>query len=151
LGWLNTSGVKIMKTWLKLIGSGKEPITGYPYYGKYDSGLVGFRKTRKPSVRLGDHLFLYAPGGSKRIFALAEVTSDPEYYSAYDPQEEGSTFWVVNVRYLIKLAVESGIHIDEITTSRRKLLKSIQRQSHIELFPEESELAYTKLQKKATS
>jgi hypothetical protein len=140
-----------MRTWLKLIGSVTEPITGYPYYGKYDSGIVGFRKTRKPSVGLGDHLFLYAPGGSKRIFALAEVTSAPEYYSAYDPQEEGSTFWIVNVRYLIKLAVDSGIHIDEITTPRRKLLKSIQRQSHIELFPEESELAYNKLQKKATS
>jgi hypothetical protein len=140
-----------MRTWLKLIGSVKQPITGYPYYGKYDSGLVGFRKNRKPSVRLGDSLFLYAPGGSKRIFALAEVTSDPEYDTGYDPQEEGSTFWRVNVRYVISLAVESGIHIDEITTHRRNLLKSIQRQSHIELLPEESELAYSKLQKKAMS
>ena len=140
-----------MRTWLKLIGSVKEPITGYPYYGKYDTGIVGFRKNRKPSVRLGDSLFLYAPGGSKRIFALAEVTSDPEYDAAYDPQEEGSTFWIVKVRYVISLAVESGIHIDEITTHRRNLLKSIQRQSHIELLPEESELAYSKLQKKAMS
>ena len=140
-----------MRTWLKLIGSVKEPITGYPYYGKYDTGLVGFRKNRKPSVRLGDHLFLYAPGGSKRIFALAEVTSDPEHDTGYDPQEEGSTFWRVHVRYVISLAVESGIHIDEITTHRRNLLKSIQRQSHIELLPEESELAYSKLQKKAMS
>jgi hypothetical protein len=141
---------KIMQTWLKLIGSGKQPITEHPFYGKYDDRCVGFRKTNKPSIRSGDSLFLYAPGGSKRIFALAEAISDPEPNPQYDPHNEASCFWNLNVRYLINLSVNSGIHIDEISTNQRNLSKSIQRQSHIKLLPEEGELAYGKLQKKVT-
>ncbi len=45
-----------MATWLKNIGSAKNPITEW----KEDD--VGFRKANKPSIRTGDHLFLYAPG-----------------------------------------------------------------------------------------
>jgi hypothetical protein len=136
-----------MRTWLKLIGSSIEPITDAPYYGNFNTEYVGFRKTRKPSIRLGDNLFLYAPGGSKRIFALVEATSDPEHDSTYDPQNEASCFWKVNVRYSINLPVNSGIHIDEICTKQRNLSKSILRQSHIQLSVEESELALNKLQK----
>jgi hypothetical protein len=138
-----------MAIWLKLVGSGKVPITEHPFYGIYSGEEVGFRKTRTPSIRAGDQLFLYAPGGSKRIFALAEATTDPQYDNSYDPQREGSCFWVVKLRFLINLPVNSGIHIDEITTSQRNLSKSIQRQSHIRLLPEEGELAFSKLQKKA--
>jgi hypothetical protein len=138
-----------MQTWLKLVGSSTVPITGYPFYGNMYGEYIGFRKTRKPSIRMGDQLFIYAPGGSKRIFALAEAVGDPEYDSNYDPQEEGSCYWKLNIRYLINLPVNSGIHIDEIRTSQRNLLKSIQRQSHIKLLSEESELALSKLQKKA--
>ena len=79
-----------MQTWLKLIGSGKEPITEKPYYGTYTVEYVGFRKTKKPSIGLGDHLFLYAPGGSKRIFALVEATSNPQPDHDYDPSDEAS-------------------------------------------------------------
>jgi len=100
---------------------------------------------------MGDQLFIYAPGGSKRIFALVEAVDDPRYDSNYDPQEEGSCYWKLNIRYLINLPVNSGIHIDEISTSQRNLLKSIQRQSHIKLFREESELALSKLQKRAAA
>jgi|GEM_PF-5683165 len=39
---------------------------------------------------MGDHLFLYAPGGSRRIFAMVEAISDPEHNDSYNPQEEGS-------------------------------------------------------------
>jgi hypothetical protein len=138
-----------MQTWLKLIGSGKEPITEYPYYGNYTLEYIGFRKANKPSIRLGDLLFLYAPGGSKRIFALAEATSGPEPNPEYDPENEASCYWNVNIIYLINLSVNSGIHIDEISTNQRNLSKSIQRQSHIRLLQEESELADSKLRKKA--
>ena len=65
-------GDNIMATWLKLIGSATSPVT------EWEREYVGFRKANKPSIRTGDHLFLYAPGGSRRIFALAEVISDPE-------------------------------------------------------------------------
>jgi hypothetical protein len=88
--WLNTSGEEIMQTWLKLIGSGTVPITGYPWYGNYKEPYIGFRKRHKPSIRRGDHLFLYAPGGSMRIFALVNATSDLEYDADYDPEKEGS-------------------------------------------------------------
>ena len=74
-----------MQTWLKLIGSSNQPISGAPFYGIYKEENVGFRKTRKPSIRLGDFLFLYAPGGTKRIFALAEAISDPEINPQFNP------------------------------------------------------------------
>ena len=147
-GIIHQEEEKIMQTWLKLIGSDKVPITGAPFYGNYKVEYVGFRKTRKPSVRLGDYLFLYAPGGTKSIFALAEAASDPQINAQYNPEEEGSCYWNVSVRYLINLPVDSGIHIDEIGTNQRNLLQSIQRQSHIKLSHEESELALHKLQSK---
>jgi hypothetical protein len=134
-----------MQTWLKLLGSVDKPLTDSDYHGEWKQTYIGFRKTRKPSIRLGDNVFFYAPGGSKRIFALAESTSEPESNPEYDPEEKGSCYWNVHVRYLINLPVNSGIHIDEITTKQRNLLKSIQRQSHIKLFPEEIELAERKL------
>ena len=67
-----------MRTWLKLIGSGDKPITEHPFYGIYNAEYVGFRKARMPGIRMGDRLFLYAPGGSRSIFALAEAVADPE-------------------------------------------------------------------------
>jgi len=137
-----------MTTWLKLIGCSKQPITGPPFYGSYKEDHIGFRKERKPGIRMGDHLFLYAPGGSRRIFALAEAVSDPEHNNKYYPQEEGSCRWKINVRYLINLDVGDGIYIDEINSGQRDLKASIQRQSHIRLFPEEYQVAFRKLQQK---
>jgi len=138
-----------MSTWLKLIGCSKRPITGPPFYGCYEEDHVGFRKERKPGIRMGDHLFLYAPGGSRRIFALAEAISDPEHNDKYNPQEEGSCRWKINVRYLINLDVGDGIYIDEINTDQRDLMVSIQRQSHIRLFPEEYQIAFKRLQQES--
>lgn len=139
-----------MPTWLKLIGDSKISLTGPPYHGTYEEDHVGFRKVNRPGIHIGDHLFLYDAGGSKRIFALAEATSDPERDPDYDPQKYGSCRWKLNVRYLINLPVESGIHIDEVITNQRNLLKSVQRHSHIEMLPEERQLALQKLQKKNT-
>lgn len=140
-----------MKTWLKLIGSAEMPITGSPYFGHYNENHVGFRKANKPSIQRGDHLFLYAPGGSKRIFALAEAVSDPEADSNYDSHAEGSCHWKLNVRYVINLPVRSGIQIDAVTTGHRNLTDSIRQQSHIKLTSEESKLAFNKLKEKKES
>lgn len=136
-----------MTSWLKLIGCCQKPITESPFYGNYKELTIGFRKARKPGICKGDHLFLYAPGGSKRIFALAEAISDPKNNLDYDSQEYGSCQWNITVRYLINLPVDSGIHIDEVSIER-SLTKSIQRQSHIKLLPEEYKLAFEKLQVK---
>ena len=133
--------------WLKLIGSAKKPITESPFYGNYNLDYVGFRKPKRPGVRMGDHLFLYAAGGSKRIFALAEAVGDPQLDPNYDPRDEGSCRWKLNVRYLKNLRVDAGVHIDEITTNRPKpLTESIKQASHIKLKPDEWQSAYRKLE-----
>ena len=127
-----------MSTWLKLLGSARSPIT------EWTKEYVGFRKNNKPSIRTGDQLFLYAPGGTRRIFALAEAVSDPEHDSDYNPSEVGSCQWKLRVRYEINLPVSSGILIDDVS-SHRNLTKSLRQQSHIKLLPEESESANSKL------
>jgi hypothetical protein len=133
-----------MADWLKLIGSSKEPVSSY------DEEYVGFRKAdKKPRVTAGDHLFLYAPGGSKRIFALAEAIRDPEHDPKYNPDKEGSCYWRLAVRYLISLPVASGIHISDVS-SHRDLTKSLLRASHIELSSQESGSARKKLEERAT-
>lgn len=135
-----------MRTWLKVIGSGKVPITGHPFYGNYNIPSVGFRKPTKPGIRMGDHLFLYAAGGSKRIFAMAEATGDPWYDNNCAPQDDCP--WKLSVRYLMHCRVEAGIHIDEIGTDQRDLMLALRQASHIALSPEESRLAYSKLREK---
>jgi hypothetical protein len=126
---------KIMHTWLKSIGSARQPITDH-----YTDLSVGFRKKSKPGIRKGDHLFFYAPGGSKRIFALAEATDNPERDIKYDPEIQGSCRWKLSVRYLINLPVADGVHLDDVR-SKRHLAGSIRQQSHINLRPEESQSA----------
>ncbi len=138
-----------MTAWLKLIGSAKRPITGPPFHGSYTEAHVGFRKASKPGIRTGDHLFLYAPGGSRRIFALAEAVGDPERDRKYNPNEEGSCRWKLPVNYLVNLPVDSGILVDEVTCSQRDLPKSLRRASHIKLLPEESRTALKMLQARA--
>jgi len=124
-----------MHTWLKSIGSAQQPITD-----RYTDLSVGFRKKSTPGIRKGDHLFLYAPGGSKRIFALAEATDNPERDIKYNPEIEGSCRWKLSVRYLINLPVVDGVHLDEVR-GKRHLAGSIRQQSHINLRPEESQSA----------
>lgn len=140
-----------MNNWLKLIGSSDVPLTGPPHYGIWEKDYVGFRKTRKPGVRNGDHLFLYAPGGSRSIFALAEAVTDPLHDTNYNPREDGSCRWKVHVKYLINLPVASGITIDEVAVPIRNLARSVRQQSHIKLLLEESKNAYNKLKDKASA
>ena len=137
-----------MHYWLKLIGSSNKPITDHPFYGNYDEEYIGFRRAGKPGIRRGDHIFLYAPGGSKSIFAMAEATNDPEYDNSYNEKEEGSCQWKLHVRYIVNLPVAKGIIIDEINVGHRDITRSICQQSHIKLSPEEYKLAYDKLKKK---
>ena len=135
----------IMKTWLKLVGSQEHPITEAPWHGICKSEHIGFRKAAKPSIRAGDHLFLYAPGGSSRIFALVEAVSDPEQDPNYKPNEHGSCRWRLAVRYLRNMPVASGILLDEIMSGERDLRLSVRQASHVRLLAAESDLAYKKL------
>ncbi len=133
-----------MKTWLKLVGSQERPITEAPWHGSLTDKHIGFRRAGRPSIRTGDHLFLYAPGGSRRIFALAEVVSDPELDPNYKPNEHGSCQWRLSVRYLTNLPVASGILLDDIVCGERDLRLSVRQASHVRLLAGESELAYRK-------
>jgi len=139
-----------MNFWLKLIGSAKKPITAPPHNGNFNEEYVGFRKARMPAIRKGDHLFLYAPGGSRSIFALAEAMDDPEHDNDYNPNVEGSCRWKLRVCYRINLPVASGILIDEVSSRHRNLAHSVRQQSHIKLSPEEYKLADSKLRERET-
>jgi hypothetical protein len=136
-----------MRTWLKLIGSAESPITGPPYNGKYNGEPIGFRKANKPGIRIGDQLFLYAPGGSQRIFALVEVISDPQPIRNPQPKKKGDCQWTLEVRCLINLPVASGILIKEVS-SDRNLSMSVRQASHFKLHPKEYQSAYSKLVQK---
>jgi hypothetical protein len=127
-----------MATWLKLIGSARSPIT------EWQQEYVGFRKASKPSIRTGNHLFFFAPGGSRRVFALAEAVSEPEHDSDFNPSKEESRRWKLRVRYGINFPVTSGVPIDDVS-SHRDLTNSLRQASHIKLFPEDSESANSKL------
>ena len=140
----------VMTDWLKLIGSYKEPITAPPFNGRYTQDYVEFRKKSKPRIEVGDRLFLYAPGGSRRIFALAEAVGNPEPIP--EPSSKpGSCHWKIPVRYVenLNLPVASGILIDDVISHRKvKLTKAFGQKSHIELRLEEIESAYHLLHEK---
>jgi hypothetical protein len=127
-----------MSAFLKLIGDAVNPCPE-----PYSWSFVDFSRTPR-QIQKGDHLVLYAAGGRKRVFALAEVTSDV-YAADYDKR------WPhrVDISYLVNLPPALGVHIDEVSTPQRNLLRSLMRQSYIRLNEEEYEQAATKLRKAA--
>jgi mRNA-degrading endonuclease RelE of RelBE toxin-antitoxin system len=126
--------------WLKMIAMVERPLSG-----SYAREYVDFAR-RPRRIHPGDHMILYAVGGSKRVFALAEVTSE-----VYDGGNEKRYPYRADVRYDINLPVSGGVHIDEVSTAGRDLARSIRRASYIELSPEEYERAATNLQESASS
>jgi hypothetical protein len=131
-----------MKTWLKLIGSAKQPITA-----GWSENYIGFRKKNRPSIQIGDRLFLYAPGRPRLIFALAEAVGEPKHDPNYDSNKEGSCWWTLPVSYLIPGSTDTGVSLEDIRCER-DLRLSVRQASHVELRPEESQLAYRKLKEK---
>jgi hypothetical protein len=132
------------ETWLKLIGTSEKPCREI-----YDKTYADFSKRYRPrDVHRGDRMVLYAAGGSKRIFALAEVMSEVyDITSETNDNSERETYpYRVNIKYIFWVPVSAGVHIDEITTPRRNLPKAIRR-SYLKLKPEEFSLAESKLQK----
>jgi hypothetical protein len=127
-----------MSNWLKMIGNTEHPC---PEDWAQTCPYVHFRGRRPHRILPGDHLVLYACGGSHHIFALAEVVS--QVY------ENGQQDWPyqVDIRYIIPLLVSAGVHIDEISTPQRDLFNAIRTgHSYIELTAEEYERAVTRLQ-----
>ena len=126
-----------MGTFLKLIGDAVNPCPD-----PYKWSFVDFSRTPR-QIQKGDHLILYAAGGQKRVFAVAEVTSDV-YAADYDKR------WPhrVDISYSVNLPPSLGVHIDEVSRERN-LIRSLMRQSYIRLTPEEYERAAVKLKKAA--
>ena len=117
--------------WLKLIYSSKHPCPE-----TYERSYVHFRKGKPRRIHRGDRMVVYACGGSKHVFALADVTG--EVY--VNGQEDWP--YQVDISYLVKLPVSSGVSINDISTSERNLVRPIQwGASYIELRPEEYERA----------
>jgi hypothetical protein len=131
-----------MSAFLKLISSAENPCPE-PYRKNY----VDFSRNPR-QVKPGDHLVLYAAGGRKRVFALAEVVS-----GVYDAGSDYDGRWPyrVDVRYRVNVAASEGVHINEVSTPERDLLRSVGRQSYIRLNPEEYERAAGRLREVAES
>jgi len=120
------------KHWLKLIGGDGKPCEEF-YALKWT--VVHFRKC-SPRIHSGDRMVLYACGGSKHIFANAEVTSE---VGPTEPGEWGH--YKLAVDYTIKLPVSVGVHIAEVNVERNLLPQG----SYLELSQTEYDLAVTKL------
>ncbi len=126
--------------WLKLVGTSERPWPNKPYHLK----SIGFRKRKdgkKPSgIRQGDHLLLYAVGGSKRIFAIAKVTR--EWYEVSDDKE-----WPYRVDIQwpleVNLLPSKGVYIDNVSTDI-----TVTQQSHVRITREEFEKAASMLRVK---
>lgn len=124
--------------WLKMIGSTENPCPE-----PYTRGYADFSR-RPRHVHTGDHMILYAVGGRRRVFAIAEVTSEV-YNAGGNPDENGRWPYRVNIKYLVNMPASEGVHINEVSTPRRDLLRSVGRQSYISLSQEEYERAAAKL------
>ena len=96
-------------------------------------------------MHIGDHMVLYAVGGTKRVFAAVEVTSEP--YATGDKEWP----YRVDIKYLVHLSRAQGVHLSEVNTPKRDLIRSIRRASYVELRPEEYERATTKLRTAASA
>jgi hypothetical protein len=124
-----------MAAYLKVIGSGKDPCPE-----PYDKPYADFSPTRPPSrIRKGDHLVLYAAGGRKSIFALAEVTSDVKL------SDYGEWPHRLDIRYLVNLSPADGVPAREVS-STRDLTMSVRQQTCVRLQREEYERAKTLLE-----
>lgn len=127
-----------MSPFLKLIGSAENPCPE-----PYSQSFVDFSR-RPRQIRRGDHLVLYAAGGRKRVFALAEVTSE-----VYEGGTDRRWPHRMDISYLVNLPPSVGVPIDEISTDERDLVRSLMRQSYLRLSGEEYRRAALKLRRAA--
>jgi hypothetical protein len=134
------------EVWLKLIGTGKDPCEeNYAFKKEF----ADFSISKRPNdVHPGDQLVLYAAGGSRYLFALAEVISEVRDVlpGGYEGKDYKTYPYRVDIKYIFRVPVSAGIHINEITTPKRNLPGAIRR-SYIKLKPEEFESAVSKLQR----
>jgi hypothetical protein len=133
------------RRWLKMIGCG-DPGQGCPEDWALTHDCVHFRGRRPRSIRPGDRLVLYACGGSRRVFALATVTSE-----VYDSREEEGWPYQMDVSWTVRRNVSDGVPIEQVNVpGGRDLLDTIRTgHSYFSLSPEEYDRAASLLQQRA--
>jgi hypothetical protein len=128
-----------MSAYLKVIGSGKEPLAG-PYTEPY----AEFPPNRPPDrISKGDFLILYAAGWG-RIFAIGRVTSRP--------RRGNNPNWphVLELSYIVNIPPADGVAVNDIGTGERPhpLTESVRQQTCISLKEGEFTRAWNMLKAK---
>jgi hypothetical protein len=127
-----------MSAYLKVIGSGKDPIRG-PYAEPY----AEFTPTHPPdNISKGDFLVLYAAGWQV-IFAVARVIARAP--RGPDPQ------WPhrLEIKYIYNVPPNKGIHVNEIS-GERVLTRSVMQKTCISLRDAEFKAAWELLKVRDT-
>lgn len=130
--------------WLKAIGHAKGPL---PEAWLADPERAAVRLTRtgfprRPRMRPGDRLVLYASVW-KRVFAIAEVTSEPSDAAPPDgaPRSQRWPWWVAIEPLVVVPHLENAPPVEAIGVPPR----SMSQQSHIRLTPAQYDLAVESL------
>jgi uncharacterized protein (DUF433 family) len=124
-----------MSVFLKVIGSANDPWVGF-----YDKKYVDF--SRRPNeIQPDDFLILYAAGGLKRVFAVAQVKG-PVYQAEIDVHPRWP--YRMDIEYLVNVPATEGVHIYELMAGRN-LINVIKANSYFKLRAEEYEQALDKL------
>lgn len=122
-----------MSWWLCLAGTGERPYTDADRERRPER----HRFPRRPSIRRGDQLVIYAAGsareyGEGRVFAVEECVSE-------EPEPSGHERWRWEIRTRRSISVPLAIAptLRDIAVSTR----SIGRHSHIRMTDRQGELA----------
>ena len=116
--------------WLKAVGHAKGPLVD-DWVQERPASLTRTGFPRRPRMAPGDRLVLYASVW-RRVFALAEVTGEPE------PREHPRWPWIVAIEALLVVpALDAAPPVEAIGVPAR----SMSQQSHIRLRPEHYERA----------
>lgn len=117
-----------MASFFKLIGTPNDP-----WIGHYHFDYVRFSRSPK-SINVGDHLILYACGGSKRIFADAAIIG-----TAYLVAGDGRWPYRMNVTFVVNVLPADGILLAEVNVGRN--LQNCVRAPYFRLTDEEFDQA----------
>ena len=122
-----------MQWWLCMAGTGARPYTEADRLARPER----HRFSRRPSIRRGDMLAIYASGsageyGEGRVFALEECVSDEP-----EPSGEERWRWQVTTRRIVSVQLPVAPTLRDLAVSTR----SIGRHSHIRLTDRQGELA----------